>query len=129
METHSKNPFAGPLRHGMDPDEVDNAWHLLRHVSRRLDRIARRERWPTPFAPTRYLVLVRLERATKFGLSPGALARALGVRPSTLAHHLDGLERAGLIHRRPWMLHDQRRVAVRLTDTGHYAVRRFTRGS
>jgi DNA-binding MarR family transcriptional regulator len=46
--------------------------------------------------------------------------------PSTLARHLDALEGAGFIHRAPWTLYDRRKVAVRLTDTGHYAVRRFT---
>ena len=113
-------------REGMDPEEVDRAWHLLRSAARRLDRIANEEGWPTPFAPARYLTLVLLDRATGYGLSARRLARSLGVSPSTLAHHLDVLEGAGLVRRAPWTIYDRRKVAVRLTETGRYALRRFT---
>lgn len=127
--THSsKNPFAGPFHAGIDPERLDAAWRLVTSAARRLDRIATREGWPTPFAPARYLVLVRLDGATSYGLSPGQLARSLAMSPSTLAHHLDALERAGLVHRAPGTLHDRRKVAVRLTHTGHHALDRFTRG-
>ena len=124
----SENPFAGPFDAGIDPEKLDGARRLLTSAARRLDRIATREGWPTPFAPARYLVLVRLDGATSYGLSPGRLARSLGMSPSTLAHHLDALERAGLVHREPGTLYDRRKVAVRLTDTGHHALRRFKRG-
>ena len=80
------------------------------------------------FAPARYLILADLDRATPFGLSPRRIARALDVTPSTLAHHLDVLERAGLLHRAAWTLYDRRKVAVRLTVTGRYAVWRLTGG-
>jgi len=110
----------------IDPEELDNARRLIRSVTWRLDRIAKEEGWPTPFAPARYLILVTLERATTFGLSARRLARALALSPSTLAHHLDVLERAGLVRRAPWPLYDQRKVAVRLTDNGRDAVRRLT---
>lgn len=110
----------------LDPDEIDGAWHLLRSAARRLDRIAKDEDWPTPFAPARYLILVLLDRATAYGLSARRLARSLGVSPSTMAHHLDVLEGADLVRRVPWTIYDRRKVAVRLTETGRYALRCFT---
>ena len=121
-------PFAGPFGSGIDPEKLEDAWRLLVSAARRLDRIAQQEGWPTPFAPARYLVLVRLDGAPSYGLSPGQLARDLGMSPSTLAHHLGSLEHARLVHREPGTLYDRRKVAVRLTDKGRYAVRRLTRG-
>ena len=111
-----------------DPEEIDGAWHVLRRAGRRLDRIAKEQGWPTPFAPARYLILVLLEQATAYGLSARRLARSLDVSPSTLAHHLDVLEGAGLVHRAPWTIYDRRKVAVRLTEMGRYALRCFTPG-
>jgi DNA-binding MarR family transcriptional regulator len=110
----------------IDPHELDSAWRLLRSVAWRLDRIAKQEGWPTPFAPVRYLILVLLERATAYGLSARRLARSLAMNPSTLAHHLDVLERAGLVYRAPWTIYDRRKVAVRLTEAGRHAVRCLT---
>ena len=110
------------------PEEMERAWHLLRSAMRRLDRIAKEQGWPTPFAPARYLILVLLERATVYGLSARRLARSLGVSPSTLAHHLDVLEEAGLVRRAPWTIYDRRKVAVRLTETGRYALDCLTSG-
>jgi len=112
----------------IDPEELGRAWRLLRSAAGRLDMIAKQHDWPTPFAPARYLILVLLERATAYGLSARRLARSLGLSPSTLAHHLDVLERAGLIRRAPWTIYDRRKVAVRLTETGRHAVRCFTGG-
>jgi DNA-binding MarR family transcriptional regulator len=117
-----------PRGASLDPAELEGAWRLLRSIARRLDRIAKQEGWPTPFAPARYLILVQLARATAYGLSVRRLVHALDVSASTLAHHLYALERAGLVHRAPWTVHDRRKVAVRLTDAGRQAVRRFTRG-
>ena len=128
MDIPASPPVVSPAGEGIDPEELGTAWGLLRSVASRLDRIAKQEGWPTPFAPARYLLLVQLAGATPYGLSAGRLARALAVRPSTLAHHLDVLERAGLVHRAPGTLFDRRTVVVRLTDTGRHAVRRFTRG-
>lgn len=69
-----------------------------------------------------------LHGATPYGLSPRRLARALELSPSTLAHHLEVLEGADLVRRVPWTIYDRRKVAVRLTDSGRYAVGRFTGG-
>lgn len=128
MHLPPTNPFAGPFGAGIDPEKLDDAWRLLSSAARRLDRIAKQEGWPTPFAPARYLILVQLAGATAYGLSPRQLAHQIGVSPSTLAHHLEVLERAGLVLRVPWTVYDRRKVAVRLTDMGHHAVRRFTSG-
>lgn len=84
----------------------------------------RRRGGRAPFTPIRYLVLAQLREATAFGLSPGRLARLLAVRPSTLALHLDVLEAGEMISRSPRRLADMRKVAVRLTDRGVYALHR-----
>jgi DNA-binding MarR family transcriptional regulator len=110
----------------INAQELDRARRLLVSVSWRLDRIATEEGWPTPFAPVRYLILTLLERASAYGLPARRLAGLLDLSPSTVAHHLDVLEQAGFVHREPWTPYDRRRVAVRLTETGRYAVRRFT---
>lgn len=105
------------------PEELERAWLLLRSQARRLDRIAKDQGWPTPFAPARYLILLLLDRATAYGLSARQLASSLEVSRSTLAHHLDVLEGAGFIRRAPWTIYDRRKVAVRLTATGRYVLR------
>jgi MarR family transcriptional regulator for hemolysin len=46
------------------------------------------------------------------------LARAVGIEGPTLTRHLDGLERAGLVARRP-APGDRRAVQVELTEAGH----------
>ena len=115
-------------------EELAQAHRLLRRVARALDRIAveaggagdvGEERWPVPFSPVRCVVLAHLASASAFGLTPTRLARLLEMRASSLAHHLDVLEEAGLIERRPRGLHDQRRVAVRLTAGGADALDRL----
>lgn len=122
----SAPPAGGRYCARIDPEELDGARRLLRSVSGRLDRVAHEEGWPTPFDPTRYLILSRLERATAYGLSPRRIAGLLDLSPSTVAHHLDVLEGAGLVRREPWSVYDRRKVAVRMTATGRYAVRRLT---
>lgn len=46
---------------------------------------------------TRLALFRRLVRAGRAGLPAGALAEALGVRPSTLSFHLSHLANAGLV--------------------------------
>jgi DNA-binding MarR family transcriptional regulator len=106
----------------IDPEELESAWLLLRSITPRLDRIAKQHGWPTPFAPPRYLILVALEHASVFGLTPRRLSRALALSPSTVAHHLDAMERAGLVHRAPRGIYDRRKVSVLLTAAGRYAL-------
>lgn len=55
------------------------------------------------------------------GISPSSSTAS----PSTLAHHLDALENAGLVSRDPWTVHDRGKVAVRLTTLGRYAAPRL----
>lgn len=115
-----------PEPHHIDPHDLGRAWRLLRSAAEGLERIAREEGWPAPFKPVQYLVLTELGEATAYGLSARRLARSLSVRPSTLAYHLDALERAGLVRRAPWTVHDRRKVAVRLTGEGRHALRRLS---
>ena len=46
-------------------------------------------------APVRFRILGQLQGASRYGLSAGRIAHVLRLRPSTLAYHLDALERAG----------------------------------
>ena len=111
----------------IDPEELEAAWRLLKSVGRRLDWIARQHGWPAPFAPARYLILSVLERQpTLYGLTPRRLARALALRPPTIAHHLDVLEDAGLIQRYARTIYDRRKITIRLTAGGSQAVRWFS---
>lgn len=118
-------PQPHPYAHRIDLHELDRAWRTVRSVADQLDRVAREEGWPTPFGPVRYLILATLDGATAYGLSARRLARSLGLHPSTIAHHIGALEGAGLVLRTPWTVHDRRKVAVRLTDAGRYAVPRL----
>lgn len=125
MESRPSPPFPPHHDEPIDPDQVDRAWQVLRSAALRLDRIAAEEGWPIPFAPVRYLILVLLQRATAFGLTVRRIALSLAVRPSSLAHHLDVLEETGLVYRTSKVLHDRRKVIVRLTDEGRYALALF----
>ncbi len=115
------------MLHPIDAHELERAWHALRSAAEHFDLVARAEGWPTPFSPIRYLVLAKVDAATRYGLSARRLGHALGLPPSTLAYHLDALEEAGLVARAPWAVHDRRKVAIRLTDEGRYALRRLGR--
>lgn len=101
--------------------ELDAAHRLLRGAARTMDGVAEVEGWPVPFSPVRFLVLARLRAGTPFGVRPRRLARLLALRPSSLAHHLDVLERAELVTRSRPGRYDGRRVEVRLTERGRYA--------
>ena len=116
------SPDAPGSRKPIDRQDLLHAWRLLRVAGERFDRVAHQEGWPTPFGPVRYLILAQLEQATTYGLSARRLTHLLSVPRSSLAHHLDALERAGLVQRDPWTIHDRRKVAVRLTDAGRRAV-------
>lgn len=106
---------------------LNRAHRLLRITARRIDLVAGEEGWPTPFSPVRLLVLHHLREATAFGLSPRRLSRILALEPSSVAHHLDVLEAAQLVDRTRRGLYDRRKIFVRLTAEGRYALRRIER--
>ncbi|MGE6783571.1 MarR family winged helix-turn-helix transcriptional regulator [Ensifer adhaerens] len=56
------------------------------------------------------------------GLSPHELADRAGVTRATITGLLDGLERDGFVERRSG-LHDRRKIAVMLTETGRNTAR------
>lgn len=116
-------PCARTLAHRWT--EVDSANRLIRVVSAALDFVAEPEGWPVPFSPVRFLVLAHLHHATAFGLTPRRLAWLLRMPASSLAHHLDVLEEAGMIDRRPRNFCDGRAVTVRLTPPGMAAYLRL----
>lgn len=134
-ETELETDIEPETRTGTEPEtraswrRLDDAHRLLRETARALDRIAAEEGWPVPFSPVRFLVLAHLADVPPLGLIPRRIARLLTLPPSSLAHHLDVLEAAELIERTPLGLGDQRRVAVRLTPSGRYAVRRMASGA
>lgn len=108
--------------------QVDRAHRLLRFASSTMDRIAAEEGWPSPFHHVRYLVLAHLDDGTSLGLTPTWLSDLLAVGAPTLNHHLNVLESARLVVRRPLRLADDRKVSVRLTNSGRYVVRRLETG-
>lgn len=105
--------------------EMARAHRLLRRAGAALDGPASVEGWPVPFSTIRCLVLAQAGTASPYGIRPSLLARNLVASPSTLAHHLDVLEEAGLIDRRRPGVHDGRKVRVTLTDRGAYALWRL----
>ena len=109
----------------IDAEEVESAWLLLRSITRRLDQVAKQHGWPTPFTPPRYLILVALDRASAFGLTPRRISRAAALSPSTVAHHLDVMEAAGLVRRAPRGIYDRRKISVHVTAAGRFALLRF----
>lgn len=98
-------------------EEVERADRLLREPGRRLEGAAAPVR-----SPFRCLVLAQVGRMTAFGVSPGRLARRLGVSPPHLAYHLDLLEEAKLVWRERGRYPDERKVRVRLTRAGAEAL-------
>lgn len=65
----------------------------------------------------RFLVLAVLNRDPEKGLTPSALAEKAGVTPPTMTGLLDGLEKAGLVCRKP-KPGDRRSLVVELTPKG-----------
>ena len=125
----------GPPREGPSPAEwepgaarlaeLDGAHRRLRLAAAAIDPVAAREGWPSPFSPVRLLVLRHLRSVSALGAKPSRIAWALEMKRSSLAHHLDVLEGAGMIERRPRGFYDGRHVAVRLTERGAYALWRL----
>ena len=72
--------------------------------------------------------LVLLSLTTGGHRTQGELAEAVGVRGPTLSHHLDGLERAGLVTRERDPA-NRRVQVVRLTDAGEQLFRRLRRAA
>lgn len=105
--------------------ELDSAHRRLRLAAAAIDPVAAREGWPSPFSPVRLLVLRHLRSVSALGAKPSRIARALEMKRSSLAHHLDVLEGAGMIERRPRGFYDGRHVAARLTERGTYALWRL----
>src|SRR5436190_2031436 len=75
--------------------------------------------------PTRHILLTLKAREWP---SQREIADAVGITGATLTHHLDGLERAGLIERRR-DAGNRRRQVVELTPRGEEAFRRLRRAA
>jgi MarR family transcriptional regulator for hemolysin len=72
--------------------------------------------------------LVLLSLKTEAHRTQGELAEAVGIRQPTLSHHLDGLEREGLVHRERTA--DNRRVQrVTVTEAGEALFLRLRRAA
>jgi MarR family transcriptional regulator for hemolysin len=72
--------------------------------------------------------LVLLSLKTEGHRTQGELAEAVGIRQPTLSHHLDGLEREGLVHRE--RMADNRRVQrVTVTEAGEALFLRLRRAA
>ncbi len=117
-------------------DEVDDivaAWHAERpdldveplqvlsrisRLARHLDRARRAAFASHGLEPWEFDVLSALRRqGPPYQLTPGALLRATLVTSGTMTNRIDGLAKAGLVHRRPDP-QDRRGVLVTLTAEG-----------
>ena len=98
-------------------DRFDAAWEAFFRAARRA-----RTRWPTDRAGgltlPQYFLLQPLLDGSPHGV--GELAEAAGVAGPTATKMLDGLERTGMVERRP-STRDRRRVEITLTDDGRTA--------
>ena len=105
-------------------------WAPLEEAHRMLERFRLMLREPNPrrrgvlLSPVRCILLATIGRESGLGVTPARLARVLELPRGTVAHHLNVLEREGLVLRRPQNIHDGRRVAVVLTAKGATAVAR-----
>src|SRR3984885_13029484 len=121
-------------------DEVDDlvaAWRAQRpdldveplqvlsrisRLARHLDRARRAAFASHGLEPWEFDVLSALRRqGPPYQLTPGALLRATLVTSGTMTNRIDGLAKAGLVHRRPDP-QDRRGVLVTLTAAGQQRV-------
>jgi DNA-binding MarR family transcriptional regulator len=72
---------------------------LLADASRLLRRRFERESRDIPMTPAQLRIIARLSR--REGLGQAALAGLLDIEPMTLSRHVDRMEAAGLVERRP----------------------------
>ena len=105
---------------------------LVSRIARALDRAFDEALAAVGGSTSTWLALSSLKNASASGnpghRTQGELAAAMGIRQPTLSHHLDGLERAGLITRTREA--GNRRVQrVELTDAGEQLFLRLRRAA
>ena len=94
----------------------------ITRLARHLDRERRAAFAAHDLEPWEFDVLAALRRqGPPYELSPGALLRATLVTSGTMTNRIDGLEKSGLVRRRP-DLDDKRGVLVTLTAAGRSRV-------
>jgi len=98
---------------GMDRTEHSSLGFLLTDAARLLRRRFEQESRDIPMTSAQLQIVARLKRSE--GLSQAALAALLDVEPMTLSRHLDRMESAGLVERRPDP-NDRRARRLFLTD-------------
>jgi MarR family transcriptional regulator for hemolysin len=99
---------------------------LVSRVAKALDRAFDDALAAVGGSSATWLVLSSLKTAER--RTQGELAAAVGVRSPTLTHHLDGMERAGLV-RRERDPANRRVQRVLLTDTGEELFLRLRRAA
>ena len=94
-------------------ERFNEAWDHFTDALRR----ARSRAWqqPAPLTPAQYYLLLALSHQP--GLGVGEMAAAAGCTSPTATRILDGLERDGVVERRP-STDDRRRTIVSLTPKG-----------
>jgi DNA-binding MarR family transcriptional regulator len=83
----------------MDRIEPSSLGFLLFDAARLLRRRFERESRDVPMTAAQMEIVQRLKRNE--GMSQAALARLLDIEPMTLSRHIDRMEAAGLVERRP----------------------------
>lgn len=104
----------------MNPDE-QAAWQAYRRMTRRLDaRLARDLLRDSGLSMQDYDVLSNLNDGASGRRRTKDLGQDLLWSPSRLSHHLDRMEKRGLVRREPYA--DGRGSDVTLTDEGRAAI-------
>jgi MarR family transcriptional regulator, organic hydroperoxide resistance regulator len=104
---------SSPAVQSTDLERFTEAWDHFTDALRR----ARSRAWqqPAPLTPAQYYLLLALSHQP--GLGVGEMAAAAGCTSPTATRILDGLERDGVVERRP-STDDRRRTIVSLTPKG-----------
>ncbi|MGL5806721.1 MAG: MarR family winged helix-turn-helix transcriptional regulator [Xenococcaceae cyanobacterium] len=72
----------------------------------------------------KFTLLMQLLQAGRGGLAPSQCADRSGVTRATITGLLDGLEKDGLVERKPY-LNDKRRLYVQLTEKGRHLLNKI----
>jgi MarR family transcriptional regulator, organic hydroperoxide resistance regulator len=104
---------SAPVVDQTELERFNEAWDHFTDALRR----ARSRAWqqPAPLSPAQYYLLLALSHQP--GLGVGEMAAAAGCTSPTATRILDGLERDGVVERRP-STDDRRRTIVSLTPKG-----------
>jgi MarR family transcriptional regulator for hemolysin len=124
MATSAKRPSAIPAPSG--PPAVEPVGRAIASSAKVLSRAFERELAGAGGSQPVWLILLALKQQD--WRTQQDLAAAVGIEGPTLTHHLDGLDKAGLIERARDP-NDRRAVRVELTDAGDKLFKRLAKAA